>query len=260
MNERNSSEQGFVEVDIQKLLLAYLKKWWLILVLAAIGVSAMYLYTTYYVTPMYRASTTIYVNNNRSEEKSDYVSSGDLATSERLVSTYTNMITSDTVLSKVIDTTGYHYSTDQLRGMTTSSQVGGTEIFKVYVTHADPEIAANIANAIAYTAPEVIADFVEGSSTKIIDYAKVPSSPSSPNVKRNLTIGGACGAILAFAILTLQFLLDVRIKEDEDLRALCDLPILGQIPDFDEFKGKGAHEHKKNGYDGYDNSGDGTKQ
>lgn len=260
MNERNSGEQGFVEIDIQKLLLAYLQKWWFILVLTVIGLCVMYLYTMHYVTPMYRASTTIYVNNNRSEEKTDYVSGGDLATSERLVSTYTNMITSDTVLSKVIDATGYDYSTDQLRGMTTSSQVGGTEIFKVYVTNADPQVAATIANAIAYTAPDVIADFVEGSSTKIIDYAKVPQSPSSPNVKRNLTIGGVCGAILALGLLTLQFLLDVRIKDDEDLRALCELPILGQIPDFAEFKGKGAHEYKKSGYGGYDTSGDGTKK
>ena len=248
MNEKNSREQNVFEIDLLKLAAAYLRKWWLIVILTLVGMGIMYVLTTFYVTPTYRASTTIYVNSPRSKEKSEYISSGDLAFAERLVSTYTSMLTSDTVLSKVIESTGYSYTTDQLRKMTSSEQVKDTEIFKVYVTDADPKAAAALANAIAYTAPEVISDFVEGSSTKIIDYAKVPTIPSSPNPKKNIAIGGIVGVVLALAFLTVAFLLDVRIKGEQDLSELCDVPVLGQIPDFSQLELKRSSS-KMNDYE-----------
>ena len=40
------------------------------------------------------------------------------------------------------------------------------------------------------------------------------------------------GAVIALAYLTLTFLFDVRIKDEEDLSTLFDIPVLAQIPGF----------------------------
>ena len=129
-------------------------------------------------------------------------------------------------------------SAAQIRSVMSTSQVGDTELFKVHITHPKPEMAAKIANAIAEVAPGEIESFVEGSSTKIIDYAKVPKTPSSPNVSKNCTFGGILGCALALAYLTLRVLLDVKIREELQLTAMFDIPVLGQIPAFVADSGK----------------------
>ena len=248
MNDRNSNEQSVVEIDLLKLSAAYLRRWWLIVIFGLVGAGIALALSVYVVVPQFRASITVYVNNYKGSLELERVTSSDLTTAQGLVNTYTNMLISNTVLEKVIDSTGYDYTAAELRKFISTEQVEDTEIFKVYVTHPNPSAAEAIANAIARTAPEAIADFVEGSSTKIIDYAKLPTNRHSPSYTRNTIIGGLLGGILALAMLTLDYMLDVRIKSEQDISALCDIPILGQIPDFSEL-GHKTNSSKKYNYD-----------
>ena len=84
---------------------------------------------------------------------------------------------------------------------------------------------------------------MEGSSTKIIDYAKVPEEPSSPSRAKNTVLGFLVGAVAAVLFVTLRFLLDVRVKDEEDLTSLFNLPVLAQIPTFvpDGTKRRGSY-------------------
>lgn len=227
-----------MEIDLTKLLFLYLRKWWLILLCAIVGGGIMYFYTATFVTPLYQAGVTIYVNNVRSGEQIDYISGSNLTASQQLVSTYVNIIRSDTVLEKVADSTGLDISAAYIRSIMSASQVGETELFDVYISHPDPEMAAFIANAIAEVAPGEIESFVEGSSTKIVDYAKVPQTPYSPSYRKNIVLGAGVAVVLIVAVLTIRDLLDVRIKKEEDLMEISDLPVLGRIPVFTSGKGQ----------------------
>lgn len=237
--------QDFTEIDLMPLVSALLRKLWLILLCAVLTAGAAYLYTYYLVTPLYRAEVSVYVNNISSKVDSssiEYVSGSNLSTAKQLVTTYVNIISSDRVLSKVVEQADLDTSADQVRRMMTASSVGETEMFKIYITNADPELAAQVANAIADVAPDEIANIVEGSSTKIIDYAKVPGSPTSPNYQRSVMLGAALGAALAVAYVVLRTLLDRRIKSEEDLERLADIPVLGVIPEFNSDHKKGYGE------------------
>lgn len=235
-----------LDLDLKKLLMAYLQKWWLILISSVSVAAAAWLFTDSFITPMYTASVTVYVNNARSLREIEYISNTDLATSQRLVSTYITIIKSDTVLEKVAETSGLEVSASQIRSAMSASQVDSTEVFVVTITHPDPAIAAQLANAVAEVAPGEIGNFVEGSSTRIIDYAKVPVSPSYPNYGRNTIIGALLGFAGAVLYVTIRFMLDVRIKDEEDLMMLFDLPVLAQIPSFT------SQVSKKYGGYGYD--------
>ena len=227
-----------IEIDLFKLLMAYLSKWWLIAVCVLVGTVLAGYISMNYITPMYRADVTIYVNNVRNGEQVNYITSSNLETAQRLVNTYIKIIRSDTVLEKVAGATSMNISAAQIRAAMHASQDGDTELLKVAVSHADPVVAARIANTIAQVAPGEIESFVEGSSTKVIDYAKVPATPSSPNIRKNSITGGLCGCVLALLFLTVRFLVDVRIKDEDDLAVLFAIPVLGQIPDFKSVKAK----------------------
>lgn len=239
MNESNTNaSRDVLEIDLWKLLGLWLRRWRLILVcgLALAAVAAAY--TALLVTPLYRADVMVYVNNVKANQQVDYISASNLATSQQLVNTYVNIIRSDTVLEKVARAAGLNYSAEQIRSMMTAEQVDETELFTVYITHPDPVMAAEIANAVAEVAPGEIESFVDGSSTKIIDYAKVPNSPYTPSYRRNILLGGLAGCFLAVLYVSLRQLLDVRVKSGDELSQLTGLPMLGQIPVFAEEKGR----------------------
>lgn len=236
------------ELDLRVLLFALMRKLWLLVLCAVIVGAAAFGYTRYFVTPLYQASATIYVNNNRLniEGSTATLTSSDLSVAQRLVSTYVINLKSDRVLNKVVQELDVELTAAQIRSMISAESIDNTEVFKVQITNADPVLAAEIANAIAKVAPDEIAEIVVGSSTKIIDYATVPTSPSSPNVMRNTVLGAAIGVLLAAVIVILQVLMDVRVRDEQDIVRISNAPILGRIPDFAlDDKGDAYAEAKK---------------
>lgn len=219
-----------VEVDVKKLLKVLLKRIWIIVLCAVLVGGAVLVYTVNFVTPMYTAGVTMYVNNKNGH--SGAVNSGDLAVALQLVKTYVNIIQSDNVLEKVIEETGLVLSPSQIKGMMTASAIDETEMFRVQITSSNPQMSADIANTIADVAPEKISAIIEGSSAKVIDYARVPGAPSSPNVMMNTILGVLGGALLAALAIVVHSLLDIRIKDESDLEAICNVPVLGRIPDM----------------------------
>ena len=222
-----------VEIDVKKIFRVLLKRLWIIVLCAALVGGMMMVYTQKAVTPMYTAGVTMYVNNNGAGMGFyNPISSTNLAVALQLVNSYVIIIRSDTVLEKVIEELDVNMTPGQIRNMMTATSVDETEIFTVEITYSDPELAADIANTIAEVAPEKISSIIEGSSAKVIDYSKVPQRPSSPNVMSNTVLGVLAGALLAAMVIVIRALMDVRIKDESDLEAICNVPVLGRIPDI----------------------------
>lgn len=231
-----------VELDLKQLFRACVKKAWLIALSAVVVGALVYICTVFFVTPKYVASASFYVNNSRASG-SEKITSSDLATSQQLVMTYVNIIKSNTVLEKVIEEGQLDMTPDGIRGMMAAESVDETELFKVLITHPDPYLAAHVANTIAEVAPAEISNIMVGSTTKVLDWAKIPTKPSSPNTTTNAIIGVLAGAVLAVAFVVVQTLLDVRVKSEEDLAAISEIPVLGVIPDF--------FDENRSGYSAY---------
>ena len=237
MKENKQQHSAGMEIDLQELLLLYLRKWWVI-ILCAVLAGAIALGGTYFLmTPMYKANVSVYVNNNRESPEDGYVSYNDLSVSLRLVNTYINIITSDRVMDKVSAALNHEYTAEEIAGCLSAEQVDNTEIFRIYAVHSDPEEAARIVNAVAQIAPGEISNIIEGSSARVIDLAKVPTAKASPNYDTMTILGAVAGALIVIVFLTVQKLSDTRIKGEEDLAVLFDLPVLGRIPDLSQAEG-----------------------
>lgn len=231
---------GTAELDLKEVFSALIRRLWLIVLCAALAGSLVLIYTVAFVTPQYQASISVYVNNTDAEGKVG-ITSSDLATSQKLVDTYITILKSDRVLDKVAESVDGNVTAEQIRRMIDSAAMGTTEVFQVKVSNEDPALAAQIANAIAQVAPKEIANVVEGSSARIVDYAKVPEAPHTPSIMKNTVLGAFVGILAAMAAIVLIVLLDVRVKSEADLRKLSDAPVLGVIPDYDM-------DYKKGGY------------
>jgi len=222
--------QNGMEINLPELVKLLVNKVWIVMLAAVICCSTVLLYTVNFVTPQYEASVTMYVNN-KSNQEGNAITSNDLTVATKLVNTYINIIKSDRVLEKVIAETGASIGSSSLRKMISAESLNDTEMFRVTVTNQEPELSAKLANAIADIAPAEISQIIQGSSAEIVDYAKVPTTRSSPNYSMTGVLGFAVGALLAVAVVILAHMLDVRVKSEDDLLEICSVPVLGTIPD-----------------------------
>ncbi|MBR4424783.1 MAG: hypothetical protein IKS66_02415 [Oscillospiraceae bacterium] len=257
------TEQAEYEIDLLQLGKALWHRIVLILLAGVLTASIGYLYTRFYVTPLYQSTATFYVNNKSISVGSGSLSlsTGDLNVSKSLVSSYIVILRSRTTLNEVIEKTGVPYSYAQLRKMISAASVDDTEIFQIKVTGPDAEETERIANCIALVLPETVASIIDGTSVRTVDYAVAPTNPSSPSYTRNVAIAFLIGVALAAAVVVIRFLTDDTIRTEDYLTEnYKSIPLLAVVPDLlgGRTKGYGSHYGYGYGY-GYGSQTDGDK-
>lgn len=187
--------------------------------------------THFFISPKYSASCTMYVYSNTDRVSTDSsIGTSEIAASKQLVKTYIFVLNSDRVLEKVIEELNLDTTASDLKDMISCSQIEETEIFSVTVTSTDAVLSANVANAIAQVVPEEIVRVVKAGGVEVIDYAKVPSYASSPDLKRNVLIGAMLGFVISFAIFFIYEMFDTTITSEKDIERDFEIPMLGTIP------------------------------
>lgn len=223
------------QIDLRKVADVLLPKAWLILLIAVLGAVLAFLYTYFGITPLYTATVTLYVRSTQAPlSGSDSVNYNELVIAQHITDTYITVLQSDAILDKVAAQSPIESdNAAAIRSMMSVSAIEDTSIINIKITSASPERTEQLANLIAEHAPGPMAEYIEGSSVRILNYAKVPASPSSPNIRQNIFIGFLIGLLLSTAGVWLHTLLDVRIKNEDDLSMLSDIPVLGTVPNFD---------------------------
>jgi len=229
-----SKKQGddYIEIDLLRLGAALWRRAWAIVLAALLFGAAGFSCACFLVTPMYQATALMYVNNSSISVGSTSISLSDLTASQTLVDTYIVIMKTRTVLNEVIEKAELEYSYEELYDMIDASSVNGTEIFAVTVTGPDPEEAGRIANMLTDLLPEKIAEIMDGSSARVVDYAVAPVEKSSPSITRYTGVGVLLGILFSCGIILLRVLLDEQIRDGDYLTQTYDLPVLAEIPDL----------------------------
>lgn len=239
-------EKDEIEIDLLKLVKDLLHRAWAVILAAVICAAGAFSYTQFRITPMYQSTALMYVNNSTVSLSNGFsISPGELAAAQSLVETYKVILTSRNTLNEVIRRANLNYTYEQLKSMVSASAINETEVFNVNVVNADPEKAELIANTIAEVLPEKIADIVDGSSVRIVDYAVVPSHSISPNVTKNTAMGLLLGAFASAAVIVLISLMDTTIESEEYLTQNFEVPVLSVIPEFSSAKKSSKYGYYK---------------
>ena len=231
--EKEKEKESGREVDLRQMMSSLLRKSWLIILVSVVCAVVTFVGTYYFIAPKYEAGAMFYVNNSSiSSDISDYIGVSDLNARKSLVDTYVVILKTRSTLNEVLDYAESTRSVTGLRNMISAESVNGTEIFQVKITSTDPYEAEKLANAIAAVLPERISELVENTSAKVVDYAVVPTAPSSPSYAQNTLLGFLVGFVLCTGVLLLRELFDVVIRVEEDVQNCCSYPVLAAVPDM----------------------------
>lgn len=184
------------------------------------------------MNPKYDSSALMIVNTR--QDVNANVTSDQINSATKLVSTYSIIIKSDTVLQQVIDNLGLNLTYAKLNKRVTVAAVDDTQVMKITVQSDSPEWARQVCEQIITVAPDVIKEAVEAGSVKVISNPSLATEPVSPNIKKNTMLAAAVGFVLVIGIIVLQVLLDNKINTEEDVTKYLDMTVLGVIPQYDQ--------------------------
>ena len=229
MNENTESR----EIDLLQMASALVKKWWVIAVATVLAGIIAFGYTRLGITPKYEATAMFYVNNSSISGK---LSLADLNAAEKSVKSYCTILETRLSLEEVIREGNFNYTYEQLKKMIGSQAVDGTEIFSVTVTSSDPQEACDIANTIASVLPQKVADVIDGTKVKVVDYAVVPQTKSSPSIPKNTVLGMLVGFVLSAGVIILLEIFNDTINSEEWLVTTYgdEIPLLSVVPDVND--------------------------
>lgn len=230
-NRPTNGEDG-ITIDLLPIFRALLKKWRLILLVSCLFSVIAFFGTKLLVPPTYRSSFSVYVNNSSSSEDHTTINSSDVTAKKSIATTYTKIIVSRSVLKKACQKANLSYSYKELQNIVQATVEGNTEIITVTVTTTDPRDSKALADAVYYTAADVVSSVVDGSSMCAYDLPELPDGIYSPRYSRVAISGFAVGFFLICAAVALYELLDTRIKSQESLEERFGLVVLGSVPNF----------------------------
>jgi polysaccharide biosynthesis transport protein len=155
---------------------------------------------------------------------------------EKQMASYVQLVKFPVVLAPVIRRLSLPMTPAELAGSVKARVPGNTVILEIAVTDRDRHRSAQIANAIgaemSIAAGELTPEREDGTKAvraTIVQAAEVPERPSSPNILFNICVGLVLGLLAGIAVAVLRSLLDTKIRSQKDVRALTDIPVIGEI-------------------------------
>lgn len=226
-------------IDLREIFLLLRKH---LLVLAAVTlVFALSggLITKFLMPPQYQAAATLIVNSREDQTGQTYITNDQITSAAKLVNTYSVILTSDTVLEKTIEDLGLDMTYQQLVKKVSISSVNDTQVMRITVQDADPQLAQDIAASIVEQAPEIIIQTVKAGSVEVISQAKAGQNPVSPSLKKNVSVSAILGFIVCFGVVLVRHLLNNKFMTESDITNRLGLTVLGVIPSVEISERKG---------------------
>lgn len=231
------------ELDLKELLMLFWNKKVKILLIVAIFMLIGIIYTIGFVTPVYTSSTTLLLaTSGNSADKTNTITTTDITLNSKLVSTYSTLIKSKTVLRQVISNLGINISEDELEKNITVSQEKDTEIIRISVTNADATTAAKVANEVAKVFSQRVSEIYKINNVQVVDQAEVDTIPSNINHAKDIIIFACVGIVVSVMYVLIANMLDTTIKTAEEVEKEFKVPVLASIPlyNFEPVKVKGG--------------------
>lgn len=220
------------EIDLMELIYVMLRKWWLILIAALLGMTIAVGITKCAITPMYQSQAMIYVLT----KTTSVTSMVDLQIGDAITEDFKIIATSKPVVDMAIEEIekkhDVTFTRKEISDMLTVTNISDTRILKIEALSDDPEYACWVANAVADATATRMKEIMQSDPPTTVERAEVENTPVSPSLLKNAAIGFLLGVILVCGVLVIRFIVDDTIKSEDDIQkylgtaTLCMIPVL----------------------------------
>lgn len=224
-----------MEINIFELIHLLIRKLWILVLSAILCAGLAFCYSWFSLTPLYKSTTTIYINNSQVSNFENKVTSSDISAAESLVNNVVEIVKSRSVAEKVYEDIGRKYEIEQLSNMLSASVVTNTVIVEISVECENTDDAQKIAASFVKASKSEIERIIVNSGVEVIDESNLPKSQSYPNHKTFIILGLLAGFVISAVAVVVADILDTKIDSEQDFaETFPDIPIIGIIPNMEE--------------------------
>lgn len=217
-------------IDLKEIFRIIKNRIWMIVCIGIIFGITSGVVSQFFITPEYKSSTTLIINKEDKDSQTQLKDSDDLTYVQKLAYTYSEIITSRTVLTKTIDKLDLDISYRKLSSCIDVTNISNTQIIRIDVKYENPKVARDICNTIPGIFDKEVNRIMKVSGVEVIDEAVASSSPVTPNKKRNVILASIFGIFVGICIAIIEVLLNTKIRTVSDIKENLDMNVLGVIP------------------------------
>jgi capsular exopolysaccharide synthesis family protein len=209
---------------------------WVTVAVTALAVTLGAITLTVLTTPLYEASTRLFVSTSSGGDSLTDKYQGTLFSQERVLS-YTELLTGETLAQRTIDKLSLPISADELASEVSANATPDTVLINVSVLDKSPARARDIANTLSdefvlmarqLETPE---DGSDPNARVIVEQrASAPDSPVKPQRTENIALGLAVGLLLGIGLAYRRDYFDNTVKSQDQLEEITQSGLVGTIP------------------------------
>ncbi len=220
-------------MQFRDFLLILRTRWMTVVVstLIVVGAAAAVTLTT---TPIYTSQARVYLAAVGKSSSDPNSNSGTYIITVKDLNTYVAVLGSPAVLDPLRQGLGLPPGTP----INVSAEVSDlASILDITAKSSDPQLAADIANAVGPQLARVAGEFSTllasaGQEVKAtaISPAVPAATPTSPNTRTNLLLGLLLGLLAGVGLAFVRHTVDTKVRDDKDVTSLSKSPMLGRLP------------------------------
>ncbi|WP_435084692.1 polysaccharide biosynthesis tyrosine autokinase [Gordonia hongkongensis] len=211
------------------------RSWWVVIGCALLG-GVMALALSWFTTPMFRSTSSVYVTSGATDANSISAYQGSLA-SEQRVESYAKLAQSEIVIQKAIDDSGLDISLPKAVAAVEASPLPGTVMLSISASSPDRYLAAELTNAVALAMTGYVETLEKPTGggdplakLTVVTRAVPSVYPVSPKTQRNVGVGLVGGCVVGLIGAAARHRFDSKVRSSDDLSRLTDQSVLASIP------------------------------
>ncbi|CAM3085382.1 YveK family protein [Sporolactobacillus spathodeae] len=212
-------------VGLKEMYLIVRKRLWLIATITIAAGILSGIVTHFFMTPMYDATTRIFVNQSNGKTLYD---SNAVQTNVQLVNTYSELINDPSILNQVIRSLHLKLSATDLQGMLTVQTNQDSQIFSITAETDQADLSVRIVNRVARVFKVQVRKMLKVDNVSLLAPA-THGGQVSPSLSKNLIIAMLLGLLLSVGLAFLIEYFDQTIKTEEDIEQKLGLSVVGVI-------------------------------
>lgn len=217
--------------DLAKML----RSRWITVAVTTLAITIAAIAYTLLTTPLYQASTRLYVSTTAGVTASELYN-GNRLSQERVLS-YTELLEGTTLAQRTIDKLDLTMTAQTLQQRVNAQSKIDTVLITLKVLDESPVRSRDIANAMSDEFVAMVRELEtprpgDNPNARVVveQRASIPSHPVVPNPPKNIAIGLILGLAAGFGLAFVRDLLDNTIKDHQTIEQITGAGVVGAIP------------------------------
>ncbi len=223
-----------------------------IIPIAAVTIAAAligFVLAKFIVPKRYTSEALMYVENTSSKQDDTEININNITAAQKLVNTCQILFTSDYVFGELSSHFNGQYTKEELSKMVKIESVNSTEVLRVSIVSGSPQESYDIASELIVLVTNEFQRIIKGGSIETVSEPTLPEKHTYPSAMTFTAVGGLIGLVLTYGLFLVLELLDTKLKPDDDLTAMYELPVFAEILDFTTASRSGYKYSKYSSYD-----------